>query len=93
MGKGKDGRTKVTTRNEEDRQIHDRKKNWLEHLQRMPSDRAPKQLLYYQPIGRHDTGRLTRRWLDVWGRNGITSETLAADISCDKCTNIRDVNP
>jgi hypothetical protein len=42
---------------------HERKKNWLEHLQKMPSERAPKQLLYeyYQPIGRHDPGRPKRR--------------------------------
>jgi hypothetical protein len=27
-----------------DKQIHERKKNWLEHLQSMPSQRAPKQI-------------------------------------------------
>jgi hypothetical protein len=48
-----------------DKQIRERKKNWLQHLQKMPSEIAPCQLLYYQPIGRRDPRRLRRRWLGV----------------------------
>jgi hypothetical protein len=40
-----------------DIQVHKREKDWLEHLQRMPSERAPKQRSYYQPIGGRDPGR------------------------------------
>jgi hypothetical protein len=47
------------------KQTHERKETWLEYLQRMPSERAPKPLLYYQPIGRRDPGKQGRRWLDV----------------------------
>jgi hypothetical protein len=48
-----------------DRHKHERKKSWLEHLQRIPSERAPKQLLYYQLKGRRDAGRPRRRLLDI----------------------------
>jgi hypothetical protein len=34
-----------------DKQIHERKKSWLQHLQRMPLGTACKQLLYCYPIG------------------------------------------
>jgi hypothetical protein len=44
-----------------DTQIHERKKNWLEHQQRMPSERASKQFIYYQPTGRRDPGKPRRR--------------------------------
>jgi hypothetical protein len=44
-----------------DKQIQERKKNWQEHLQSMPSERALKQILHYQSIGRHDPGRPRRR--------------------------------
>jgi hypothetical protein len=48
-----------------DKQIRERKTNWLELLQRMPSERAPKVRLYCQPIGRRDPGRPGKRCLDV----------------------------
>jgi hypothetical protein len=35
-------------------QPHERKENELDCLQRLPSERAPKQMLYYQLIGRCD---------------------------------------
>jgi hypothetical protein len=46
------------------KRINERKKNSLKHLQRMPSETVPKQLLYYHPIGRRDPGRPRRRWPD-----------------------------
>lgn len=45
----------------------------------MPSERAPKQILHYQPTKRHDLRRPRGRWLDVWGHNGPISSTLAYD--------------
>jgi hypothetical protein len=57
--------------------VHERKIIWLEYLQRMPSERAAKQLPYYQPIGRRDPGRARRRWLDISGQNRLTSSALA----------------
>jgi hypothetical protein len=45
------------------KQIHERKRNWLKHLQRISSERVPKQL--NQPIGRRDPGRSRKRWNNV----------------------------
>jgi hypothetical protein len=67
MGQGKERRNEVTTRKEEVGQtntIYERGKKLLEHLHRMPSETAAKQLLYYQPTGRRNPGRARRRWLD-----------------------------
>jgi hypothetical protein len=62
MGQGKERRNEVTTENEKlDKQRHEGKKSWLEHLQRTSSERAPKQFLYYQPIGRRDPRRSKRK--------------------------------
>jgi hypothetical protein len=44
-----------------DKRIHGKKKNLLEHLQKTPSERAPRHLSYYQPIGKHVPGRPRRR--------------------------------
>jgi hypothetical protein len=41
--------------------------------------KLPSDILYYQSVGRRDTGRPRRRWLDVWGRNELAGSTLAAD--------------
>jgi hypothetical protein len=43
--------------------MHEKKKNWLESLQKTPSEKAPKHFLYYQLIGRRDPGRTRRKWL------------------------------
>jgi hypothetical protein len=56
-----------------DKQMYERKTNWLQFRQRMPSERAPKQLLCYQPVGK------PRRWLHVCGRNGLESSILSDD--------------
>jgi hypothetical protein len=37
--------------------IHERKNNWLDYLQRMPSEGAPEQNLYYQMAGRRGPER------------------------------------
>jgi hypothetical protein len=47
-----------------DKQIHERKKNKPEHMQRIPSEGTSKQIIYYQPLGRCDRGRPRRRWLN-----------------------------
>jgi hypothetical protein len=62
-----------------DKQLYNGIANWLEYLQKISSERAPKQLLYYQPIGRHDPGRPRRRWLDVRERKEPTSSILRHD--------------
>jgi hypothetical protein len=46
------------------KQLHKSKK-WMEHLQRMPSERAPKKLLHYHTIVRGAPGWLRKRRLDV----------------------------
>ena len=37
---------------------------WLQHVQRMDTDRLPKQALQYKPKGRRNTGRPRKRWRD-----------------------------
>jgi hypothetical protein len=38
------------------------RKKWIEHLDRMPDERIPKQILKYKPKGRWDQGRPWKRW-------------------------------
>jgi hypothetical protein len=38
------------------------RKKWTEHLDRMPDERIPKQILKYKPKGRLDQGRPWKRW-------------------------------
>lgn len=47
-------------------EIHGRKKNCLIGPQSMPPERAPKQLLHYQPMGRiiQEDQKNMARWLD-----------------------------
>jgi hypothetical protein len=37
---------------------------WLQHVQRMDTNRIPKQALQYKPKGRRNRGRLRKRWKD-----------------------------
>jgi hypothetical protein len=47
------------------KQMHGRKKNWLEDLEWKLSERALNQVSYFQRTGKRDPGRLKGRWLDV----------------------------
>ena len=37
-------------------------KKWLQHVQRMDTNRIPKQALQYRPEGRRNMGRPRKRW-------------------------------
>jgi hypothetical protein len=37
---------------------------WLQHIQRMDTNRLPKQALHYRPKGQRNLGRPRRRWKD-----------------------------
>jgi hypothetical protein len=37
---------------------------WLQHVERMDTDRIPKQALKYRPKGKRSLGRLRKRWKD-----------------------------
>jgi len=37
---------------------------WLQHVQRMDTNRIPKQTLQYKPKGRRNIGRPRKRWRD-----------------------------
>ena len=39
-------------------------KKWLQHVQRMDTNRLPKQALQYRPKGRRNIGRPKKRWRD-----------------------------
>ena len=39
-------------------------KKWLQHVQRMDTNRLPKQALQYRPKGRRNTERPRKRWRD-----------------------------
>jgi len=39
-------------------------KKWLQHVQRMDTNRIPKQALQYRPKGRRNMGRPKKRWRD-----------------------------
>jgi len=44
------------------KEIKQYKKKWLQHVQRMDTDRLPKQALQYKPKGRRNIGRPRKRW-------------------------------
>jgi len=46
------------------KEITQYQKNWLHHVQRMDTNRLPKQALQYKPKGRRDIGRPRKRWRD-----------------------------
>ena len=49
------------------------KRSWIQHVKRMPRNRLPRVMKYYSPTGRKNHGRLLKRLLDTWDRNGSTS--------------------
>ena len=42
--------------------IDEYRRNWLQHLQRMPQNRIPLKLYHYRPLGRRTIGRPKKRW-------------------------------
>ena len=46
------------------KEIKQYQEKWLQHVQRMDTDRLPKQALQYKPKGRRNIGRPRKRWRD-----------------------------
>ena len=46
------------------KEIKQYQKKWLQYVQRMDTNRLPKQTLQYRPKGRRNTGRPRKRWRD-----------------------------
>ena len=46
------------------KEIKQYQKKWLQHEQRMDTNRLPKQALQYKPKGRRNVGRPGKRWRD-----------------------------
>jgi len=42
--------------------IDEYRRNWFQHLQRMPQNQIPLKSYYYKPQGRRTTGRPKKRW-------------------------------
>ena len=49
------------------------KRNWIQHVNRMPRNRLPRVMKHNFPTGRMNYGRLSKRFLDMWDRNRSTS--------------------
>jgi hypothetical protein len=46
------------------KEIKQYQQKWLQHVQRMDTNRIPKQSLQYKPKGRRNIGRPRKRWKD-----------------------------
>ena len=46
------------------KEIKQYQQKWLQHVQRMGTNRLPKQALSYRPKGRRNLGRPRKRWTD-----------------------------
>jgi hypothetical protein len=46
------------------KEIKQCQEKWLQHVQRMDTNRIPKQALQYKPKGRRNIGRPKKRWRD-----------------------------
>ena len=46
------------------KEIKQYQQKWLQHVQRMGTNRLPKQALHYRPKGRRNLGRPRKRWTD-----------------------------
>jgi hypothetical protein len=46
------------------KEIKQYQQKWLKHVQRMDTNRIPKQALQYRPKGRRNIGRPRKRWKD-----------------------------
>ena len=49
------------------------KRNWIQHVNRMPRNRLPRVMKRYSTTGRRNHGRPLKRLLDTWDWNGSTS--------------------
>jgi len=49
------------------------KRNWIQHVNRMPRNRLPRVMKHYSPAGRMNHGRPLKRLLDTLDRNVSTS--------------------
>jgi len=49
------------------------KRNWIQHINRMPRNRLPRVIKHYSTKGRRNYRRPLKRLLDTWDRNGSTS--------------------
>jgi len=70
-----------TPRTDKTRQdkIHEYRRNWLSHMQRMPQNRIPLKSYHYRPQGRRTIGRPKKRWREQqyrWRRNGSNGPIL-----------------
>ena len=58
-------------------------RSWIQHVNRMSRNRLPRVTKHYSPAGRRNHGRLLKRLLDTWDRNGSTSGPTAWQIYDD----------
>ena len=47
-----------------EKEIKQYQEKWLQHVQRMDTNRLPKQALQYKPKGQRHVGRSRKRWRD-----------------------------
>ena len=52
--------------------LQEYKRDWTQHLNRMPRERLPRIMKRFSPTGRRNRGRPLNRLLDTWDRNGST---------------------
>jgi hypothetical protein len=51
-------------------EIKQYQQEWLQHVERMDTDRIPKQALQYRPKGKRSIGRTGKRWKDQFHLQG-----------------------
>jgi hypothetical protein len=49
------------------------KRNWIQHVNRMPWNRFLRVMKHYSPTGRRNHGRPLKRHMDTWDQNRSTS--------------------
>jgi len=49
------------------------KRNWIQHVNRMPRNRLPRVMKYYHSKGRRNYDRSLKKHLDTWDRHWSTS--------------------
>jgi hypothetical protein len=49
------------------------KRNWIQHVNRMPHNKLPSVMKRYSPTDRRNHDRPLKRFLDTWDWNGSTS--------------------